>query len=193
MLTIRQAGSEQDIAHVRELFREYLEWANARLNEEYGIKIEISAMLEHDMATLDIFLPPQGHLLLALEGSQAAGLACMKIIRDDIVEIKRMYVRPAFRRRGIARRLLEALIRQARAGGFHIMRLDSTRFMKEAHALYRSLGFEEIEEYPESEIPPQFRQHWVFMEKDLWHEPEATGDAETTDNCAGACADQRGR
>jgi GNAT superfamily N-acetyltransferase len=172
MLTIRQAESEQDVAHVRELFWEYLQWANARLNEEYDINLPIATMIEHDMETLDIFLPPQGYLLLALEGSQAAGLACMKTIRDDIVEVKRMYVRPAFRRRGLGRQLLEALIHEARASGYPIMRLDSTRFMAEAHALYRSAGFEEIEEYPESEIPPQFRQHWVFMERRLQDVPE---------------------
>jgi GNAT superfamily N-acetyltransferase len=170
MLTIRQAESEQDIAQVRELFWEYLQWANVRLNEEYGIDLPIATMLEHDMDTLDIFLPPQGCLLLALEGAQAAGLACMKCIRDDIVEVKRMYVRPAFRRRGVGRQLLEALIREARTIGYPIMRLDSTRFMKEAHALYRSAGFAEIDEYPESEIPPQYRQHWVFMEKRLQDE-----------------------
>ncbi len=171
MLTIRQAESEQDLVHVRELFGEYLQWANARLNEEYGIDLPIASMLEHDMETLDIFLPPQGCLLLALEGDQAAGLACMRAIRQDIVELKRMYVRPAFRRRGLGRQLLEALIQQARASGYPIMRLDSTRFMKGAHALYRSAGFEEIEEYPESEIPPQFRKHWLFMEKRLQDEP----------------------
>jgi GNAT superfamily N-acetyltransferase len=106
-------------------------------------------------------------LLLAIEGATAAGLACMRRIRQDTGEIKRMYVRPEFRRRGIGRALVEALIAEAREIGYATMRLDSTRFMAAAHSLYRAMGFHEIEPYVESEIPSQFHQHWVFMEKQL--------------------------
>ena len=88
----------------------------------------------------------------------------MRKIREDIGEVKRMYVRPAFRGQGIGRALLDALIQEAGQIGYPRIRLDSTRFMKEAHALYRSAGFVEIAEYPESEIPAQFREHWIFME-----------------------------
>jgi GNAT superfamily N-acetyltransferase len=88
----------------------------------------------------------------------------MKRIREDIGEIERMYVRPEFRRRGIGRALLEVLIAEAREIGYPRMRLDSARFMAEAHSLYRSVGFQEIEPYPESEIPEEFRQYWIFME-----------------------------
>jgi GNAT superfamily N-acetyltransferase len=167
MTDIHQASTEQDRAHVQELFWEYLDWANARLNEEYDINFDIASMVERDMAKLDIFMPPYGRLLLAAEGPRVAGLACMRRIREDIGEIKRMYVRPEFRRRGIGLALLEALIAQARQIGYPTIRLDSTRFMKAAHSLYRSLGFREIDPYPESEIPPEFQHQWVFMEKHL--------------------------
>lgn len=164
MLRVRQATTEEDIEHVRELFWEYLQWANERLNEEYGIDFDIASMVESDMDKLEIFSPPDGRLLLAMEGPEAAGLACMRRIESDIGEIKRMYVRPAFRGRGIGRKLVDGLIREAKMIGYPRMRLDSTRFMKEAHSLYRSVGFEEIHEYPESEIPEEFRKRWVFME-----------------------------
>jgi GNAT superfamily N-acetyltransferase len=95
---------------------------------------------------------------------EVVGLACTKRIREDIGEIKRMYVRPEFRRRGIGRALLEVLIAEAREIRYPRMRLDSARFMAEAHSLYRSVGFQEIEPYPESEIPEEFRQYWIFME-----------------------------
>ena len=167
MTSIHQAETEQDRSQVRELFREYLQWANGRLNEEFGINFDIELMIERDMAELEIFLPPYGRLLLATEGSQAVGIACMKRIREDMGEIKRMYVRPEFRGQGIGRVLLEALIAEARQIGYPTVRLDSTRFMKAAHSLYRSVGFQEIEPYPESEIPPEFQRHWVFMEKRL--------------------------
>lgn len=84
-----------------------------------------------------------------------------------MAEIKRMFVRPASRGQGVGRMLLEALIAEARQIGYSTIRLDSTRFMKAAHSLYRSAGFQEIGPYQESEIPPEFHQHWVFMEKHL--------------------------
>jgi GNAT superfamily N-acetyltransferase len=96
-----------------------------------------------------------------------AGLACMRRIREDIGEIKRMYVRPAFRRKGIGRALVNELLSEARAIGYPRIRLDSTRFMHEAHSLYRSVGFQEIEPYPESEIPEEYWQYWIFMELQL--------------------------
>jgi GNAT superfamily N-acetyltransferase len=152
---------------VRELFLEYLLWANERLNAEYGIDFDVVSMVEEDMAHLEIFSPPEGRLLLALEGTEAAGLACMRRIRRDIGEIKRMYVRPEFRGRGIGCRLVNSLIQEARTIGYPRVRLDSTRFMEEAHSLYRSVGFKEIEEYPERENPEEYRKHWVFMEMNL--------------------------
>ena len=69
--------------------------------------------------------------------------------------------------RALYRALLGALIAEAREIGYPRMRLDSTRFMAEVHSLYRSVGFCEIEPYPESEIPEELRQHWIFMEAQL--------------------------
>jgi len=167
MTSIHQAQTDQDRALVRELFWEYLDWANRHLNQEYGIDFDIKSMVEQDMAKLKVFLPPYGRLLLAIERGHVAGIACMRRIRTDMGEIKRMYVRPEFRGRGIGRALLEALLAEAQEIGYPTVRLDSTRFMKAAHALYRAAGFQEIEPYTESEIPPEFQHNWVFMEKHL--------------------------
>ena len=167
MLQIYQVESDKDRRHVRELFLEYLQWANSKLNEEFGINFDIEAMVERDMLDLAKFYPPHGRLLLANDDDQVAGIACMQRIRDGIGEVKRMYVRPEFRRRGIGKRLLEGLLSEARDIGYSKVYLDSVRFMKEAHALYRSMGFQEIAPYPESEIPEQFRPNWVFMEVEL--------------------------
>jgi GNAT superfamily N-acetyltransferase len=167
MTSIRQVETEEDRLQVRALFWEYLQWANERLKKEFGVNFDIESMLDRDMAELGIFTPPHGRLLLASEESQAAGIACLKRIREDMGEIKRMYVRPEYRSRGIGRVLLEALLAEAQQIGYPSVRLDSTRFMKAAHSLYRSAGFQEIEPYPESEIPPEFQRHWVFMEKRL--------------------------
>lgn len=167
MPEIRQVVTEDDRAQARELFWEYLQWANGRLMDEFGIQFDIQAILEGDMEKLGIFLPPEGRLLLAMEGTRAAGIAGLKKLRDDIGEVKRMYVRPEFRGLGIGRALLDGLLAEARQIPYRNVRLDSARFMETAHALYRSAGFAEIEPYPESEIPADFREHWVFMEKHL--------------------------
>src|SRR5262245_29077297 len=122
--------------HVRKIFWEYLQWANQNVNEVFNVNFDIAAMLEDDMQTLGKFLPPDGRLLLGEVDAQIAGIACMKKLNETICEIKRMYVRPTFRGRGLGRALLQQLIDEAQQMGYPLIRLDSARFMKEAHALY---------------------------------------------------------
>jgi hypothetical protein len=55
-------------------------------------------------------------------------------------------------------------LQEAQHSGYQLVRLDSARFMKEAHQLYLATGFKEIAAYEGSEIPEQFRDRWVFME-----------------------------
>jgi GNAT superfamily N-acetyltransferase len=167
MARIVQAHIDEHFSQVRDLFWEYLQWANSRVEEEFSVSFDIETMLEEDMANLAVFLPPDGRLLLASEEDQVAGLGCLKKIRGEMGELKRMYVRPEFRRRGLGRAILDALIAEAREIGYRTLRLDSARFMKAAHALYQSEGFREIDPYPESEIPPEFQENWIFMEKCL--------------------------
>jgi GNAT superfamily N-acetyltransferase len=164
---IRFANHDTDQSAIRSLFWEYLQWANGRVNEEFGVSFDIAGMLERDMTELAVYSPPNGRLVLADEGSKAVGIGCLKRSAEGVGEIKRMYVRPEFRGRGIARATLEALIAEARSLNYPLVRLDSAGFMKEAHSLYKSTGFEQIKPYPESEIPTEFQQFWVFMEKHI--------------------------
>ena len=167
MLRVFQAGTDEDQTHVRTLFWEYLQWANMMVEREFGITFDIKTMLEHDMGELAIFFPPHGRLLLAAYNTELAGIGCMREIGEDTGEIKRMFVRPAYRGKGIGRALVDALLNEAQQVGYVRVRLDSARFMHAAHTLYRSLGFEEVTAYEGSEIPQQFQAHWVFMEKTL--------------------------
>jgi GNAT superfamily N-acetyltransferase len=167
MPEFRRAQTDKDISEVRDLFWEYLQWANGRVNEEFGVNFDIETMLEDDMKELDIYFPPDGRLVLVSEAGKSAGLGCLKKLRNSMGEVKRMYVRPEFRGCGLGRGILEALLSEARDIGYSKVRLDSARFMQAAHSLYRSFGFQEIEPYNESEIPSEFRDHWIFMEKTL--------------------------
>jgi GNAT superfamily N-acetyltransferase len=135
--------------------------------KEFGVNLDIKAMLEQDMVELDRFSRPNGRLLLAQYETQIAGCACMEKIAEDTGGIKRMFVRQAFRRKGIGRTLLEGIIDAVRKNGYSMVRLDSARYMKEAQTLYHSVGFKDIEPFAESEIPEEFHAHWVFMELTL--------------------------
>ena len=124
-------------------------------------------MVTYDIASISKFQPPEGLLLLAFQNKNAFGIGCLRRIDEKIAEIKRMYVDPSFRGVGAGRSILQHLVVAAKEAGYKKVRLDSPKFMAAAHALYKSLGFSEIPEYAESEIPPEFRKHLLFMELEL--------------------------
>jgi GNAT superfamily N-acetyltransferase len=167
MLKIFQMEPDKHHQQVRQLFHEYLVWANGMLNREFHINFDIETMIAQNMVELDKFAPPHGRLLLGTDETDLVGCACLHRIGEDTGEVKRMYVRPEQRRRGAGRALLSALIVEARQIGYARLRLDSARFMHPAQTLYRSAGFQPIAPYAESEIPEQYRPHWVFMELGL--------------------------
>ncbi len=167
MLSVLRVETDDHRRQVRELFWEYLVWANAQLDREFDISFDIRQLLEDDMVTLHKFAPPHGCLLLAYAQGALAGCACLRMIGPQVGEIKRMYVRPQYRRKGVGRALVAGLIDEACQMGYHTLRLDSARFMQDAQALYRSFGFSLIAPYAESEIPEAFRAHWIFMERPL--------------------------
>ena len=166
MMTSRQATTD-DLPVVRDLLWEYLQWANEHANREFQVNFDIASMLQTDMDTIQKFLPPQGRLLLADDGSSVVGCACMHTIGPAIAELKRMYVRPNNRRQGIGHRLVQDMIETLHANGYRSLRLDSARFMKDAHRLYHAMGFHEIEQDPESGIPEDIRKNWIYMERTL--------------------------
>ena len=164
---ILQAETDGHMSRFRQLTREYIEWVNEMCIQEYNMSFDTAEVVDRTMAQLDEFNPPEGRLLLAEYESRIAGSAGLRKVGAGVGEIKRMYVRPDHRGKGIGRSLFEECIKAARQNGYLTIRLDTARFMKEAHALYRSAGFHDIEPYAESEIPEEFRRHWVFMELDL--------------------------
>jgi GNAT superfamily N-acetyltransferase len=163
MFTIRQATAG-DLPSVRALLTEYMQWAHDGIVRDFGVDFDVGAFVEGEMSKIAKYLPPEGRLLLAEEDGGLLGSACLHPIRPGVAEIKRMYVRPGQRRRGVGRALAQALLDEARAAGYEGLLLDSPPFCAEAHALYRSLGFRDTAPYAETEIPPEVHGRWVFME-----------------------------
>ncbi len=139
MSRIIPAQSEQQLAMVRVLFTEYA----------VSLGVDLSFQdFEQELASLPgKYVPPAGALLIAIEDEAVAGCVALRKLADDIGEMKRLYLRPAFRGRGIGRALALAIIAEARKAGYKHLRLDTLPSMSEAHKLYQSLGFREIEPY----------------------------------------------
>jgi len=140
LLEFIQAESAEHVTCARELFKEYA--------AALGINLCFQNF-DQELAELPgAYAPPDGRLLFALHGNKIAGCIALRKIGDEACEMKRLYVRPEFRGRQIGRALVERLIREAREIGYMRMRLDTLPAkMDEAIALYRSLGFREIEPY----------------------------------------------
>ena len=94
------------------------------------------------------YAPPDGRMLLATYEGQLAGCVALHKLDGAICEMKRLYLRPKFRGKGLGRVLAETVIHQARHIGYKRMRLDTVEpMMKDAVAMYRRLGFKEIAPY----------------------------------------------
>jgi putative acetyltransferase len=139
-LTLRQAESPAQIEQVRELFLEYA--------HSLGFSLCFQSFDEELAGLPGDYAPPSGRLLLAQYRNDLAGCVALHKIEPEICEMKRLYLRPQLRGRGVGRALAEAVITEARAIGYSKMRLDTVEpVMPNAVAMYRRLGFVEIEPY----------------------------------------------
>lgn len=119
------------------------------------------------LQTLHQFAPPHGQFLLAQYEAEIVGCAGLRKIGEGVGEVKRIFVKPHYRRLGIGRSLLTDIIHEAYSIDYSLLRLDHAPFAKAAQALYCSLGFYLIAPYPESEISKQYHDRGFFMEKSL--------------------------
>ena len=145
-LAIHQAESPAQIAQARELFLEYA--------QSLGFSLCFQNFDQELAGLPGDYTPPEGRLLLAEFESQSAGCVALHKLSDNICEMKRLYLRPNFRGKGLGRILADRIIGEARHIGYQSMRLDTVApVMKDAVEMYRKMGFKEIAPYCENPMP----------------------------------------
>jgi GNAT superfamily N-acetyltransferase len=144
-LKIVQAASPAEIVAVEELWLEY--W------QSFGLPLDFQGFAEELRMLPGKYAPPAGCLLLAqIEGQPAATGAFRRLTRDAC-EAKRLYVRPTYRRQGLAASLLRKLIEEARVSGYRDLYADTLTSMTSALDLYRRMGFVEVGPYSNTPTP----------------------------------------
>lgn len=142
--SIRRATSPADVETARALFVEY--------QKSLGISLCFQSF-DAEVASLPgAYAAPEGRLILAFVGDEAAGCVALRKLENGVCEMKRLWVRPAFRGMRLGRRLAETVLSEARAAGYRAVRLDTLPSMREAQALYVSLGFVDIPPYNDHPI-----------------------------------------
>lgn len=155
MITIVQAESPEEIELVRGLFREYEAWLGMDLCFQ-GFEEELRTLPGR-------YAKPDGRLFIASIDSAPAGCGAMRKLEEGICEMKRVYLRPEARGKGLGKVLIEKLIDDARVAGYTKMRLDThPPRMGKAVSIYEFHGF--------YTIPPYYHnphEGVLFMELEL--------------------------
>jgi len=158
-ITLYAPQTADEWLSVREIFSEYAGTLSVDLDFQ-GFAQEL-AQLPGDYA------PPRGALLLARVGEAIAGCCALRPMDSsdypNAAEMKRLYVRPAFRGFGLGRQLSEAILDEARRAGYSCVLLDTLDEMEAARALYEDLGFEEIPPYYHN---PHAGAHYLKVDLD---------------------------
>lgn len=136
---IRPAAREADLVAVRAMILAYA--------REFGFGLCYQG-LDAELAGLPgVYAPPGGGLLIAENSGTPLGCVAFRRLDTEACEMKRLYVSPAVRGRGLARRLCTAAMAEARRRGYRTVRLDTRADMLAAQALYRALGFASVPAY----------------------------------------------
>ncbi len=142
---IIDAVTPDHFAAARRLFREYV--------AAIGVDLEFQGFSDELDSLPGEYDSPAGALLLAEEEGEYVGCVALRRLEKDICEMKRLYVAPAGRGRGLGLKLAEAIIVRACELDYKKMRLDTLATMTEARQLYSSLGFQSIDTYCHNPLP----------------------------------------
>jgi len=151
MIQIINVQEQDQYQKVRELFMQYADSLDFDL-EFQGFSQELATLPGH-------YAPPDGCILLAEESGRFLGCVALRPLEDKICEMKRLYIKPDYRGRGIGRILACSIIDRAREIGYAKMRLDTISTMQEARTLYYSIEFKNIKAYRYSPLDePSFME-----------------------------------
>lgn len=150
-LTIVRATSSEDLAHIKELFCEYQDWLGVDLCFQ-GFQEELNNLPgKYDCL-----------LLARWNGKVCACVGIWPVLKEKTCEMKRLYVRDAFKGKGVGRTMAEEIIKIAKQTGYSFMCLDTLERLHPAIALYHSLGFENCPPYYDNPL-----DQVVYLEKTL--------------------------
>lgn len=146
---------------IKELFTEYTDFLVSG-DSEFKKYLEIQKY-DHEVENLEEkYGLPKGRLYVAYFENKAAGCIALRSLNDTQCEMKRLYVRPEFRGKGIAKILTEKIISDAKEIGYSSMLLDTLPFLTTAIEMYKKIGFYEIECYNDSPL-----DNTIYMKLDL--------------------------
>jgi GNAT superfamily N-acetyltransferase len=149
MAEVTIAPEAADSEDVRRAFERYY----AELDERFAGGFEVAAALPLELEQLT---PPRGLVLVARLDGVAVGCGALKLSDPEVAEIKRMWVAPEARGRGLGSRLLEALEGQAAMAGKLVARLETNGSLAEAVAMYRRHGYREVPAFNDE----RYADHW---------------------------------
>jgi GNAT superfamily N-acetyltransferase len=157
-IRVEEAVGEEALCHVRRLFRAYADEHAATIAKSLRVQ-----GFDAELAGLPgCYAPPSGCLLLAMAGDAPAGCVALLDLGGGTCEMKRLYVAPEHRGRGVGRLLVEVVVRRAERSGYERMVLDTLPEMVGALVLYQSSGFVEAARYWDCPV-----ERTVFLEKRL--------------------------
>jgi len=160
-IKIIQASTKEHFEATRRLFREYYQLLYSLQDMVMNMDLQ-----SHSSELADLengkYVPPLGAILLSTSGNGFSGVVALRQLENDICEMKRLYVRPEYRGESIGMELAKRIIQKGRELGYSKMRLDTHPDMTSAHRLYYALGFYDIPQYNQNNVPGA-----LFMELDL--------------------------
>ena len=154
MIEIIHVETKDQVSIVRELFLEYA--------KSLGFSLCFQDFDKELAGLPGEYAPPDGRLYIALDDKDPIGCIALRKLDEGICEMKRLYVKPSGRGKGLGKLLVQTVIDEAVKIGYKKMRLDTVPKMKEAIDLYLKIGFKEIKPYRENPI-----EGALYMEMEL--------------------------
>ena len=160
-------------AALLELNVEYVSWVFSQVDDFFGIRcadvvgMPAPAYVEAVIDKICDRKPPEGIFYLVKTDERIVAMGGLRGLNSNLVEVKRIYVRPAFRGFRLGERILTRLLTDARAFGYERVCLESAPFMKAAHKIYEGANFADRLPYEAAEVPVEFHGRWRFMERVL--------------------------